>query len=185
MKKQVTSREDILAVSRELIRSQGWTAVNIRAVAAASGIAVGSIYNYFESKAELAEATVESVWREIFHPPEDESVFRDIQACILWMYKRMEQGSRDYPGLFSLHSMSFVSDEVEGGRAVMHRTWEHIRRGLCLVLSRDSHIRPNAFDDNFTSEKFAGILFSLLLSALLQGDFEPRTVLELTKRVLY
>ena len=72
----VTSREEILKTSRELIRQQGWSAVSIRSVAAACGVSVGSIYNYFDSKAELVGAAVESVWREIFHRPEDATVFQ-------------------------------------------------------------------------------------------------------------
>ena len=61
----VTSKEDILKASRELIQQQGWPAINIRCVAAACGVSVGSIYNYFDSKATLLGATVESVWWEI------------------------------------------------------------------------------------------------------------------------
>ena len=38
----ITSKEDILKTSRELIREQGWSAVNIRSVAAC-GVSVGSI----------------------------------------------------------------------------------------------------------------------------------------------
>ena len=34
----VTSKEEILRASRELIRTQGWGAVNIRSVAAACGV---------------------------------------------------------------------------------------------------------------------------------------------------
>ena len=58
----VTSKEDILKNSRELIREKGWAAVSIRSVASACGVSVGSIYNYYDSKAELISATVESVW---------------------------------------------------------------------------------------------------------------------------
>ena len=82
----VTSKEDILRASRELIRQRGWSAVNIRSVAAACGVSVGSIYNYFDSKAALVGATVESVWGEIFRRPEDGAVFGDAQACIAWIY---------------------------------------------------------------------------------------------------
>lgn len=94
----VTSKEEILKTSRELIQQQGWSAVNIRSVAGACGVSVGSIYNYFDSKAALVCATVESVWCEIFHRPEDSAVFRDTQACIVWMYERMKYGCRQYPG---------------------------------------------------------------------------------------
>ena len=65
----VTSREDILQHSRQLIQRQGWGAVSIRTVAQACGVSVGSISNYFGSKAELVGAVVESVWQEIFRLP--------------------------------------------------------------------------------------------------------------------
>ena len=67
MNRVVTSKEEILQASRELLKEQGWTAINIRAVAAACHVSVGSIYNYFGSKADLVSNTVESVWHEIFH----------------------------------------------------------------------------------------------------------------------
>lgn len=94
----VTSKDEILKTNRELIQKQGWSAVSIRSVAAACGVSVGSIYNYFKSKEALMSATVESVWCEIFHEPEDGSVFEDTLACISWMYGRMEYGQRKYPG---------------------------------------------------------------------------------------
>ena len=74
----VTSKDEILKASRELIRQQGWSAVSIRSVAAACGVSVGSIYNYFSSKSDLIGATVESVWCEIFHRPEDDAVFHGV-----------------------------------------------------------------------------------------------------------
>ena len=80
----VTSKEEILKNSRELIREKGWAAVSIRSVASACGVSVGSIYNYYDSKAELISATVESVWCEIFHRPQDEAVFQDVQTCVKW-----------------------------------------------------------------------------------------------------
>lgn len=40
----------------------------------ACGVSVGSIYNYFDSKAALLSETVGSVWQEIFHRPDDTDV---------------------------------------------------------------------------------------------------------------
>ena len=168
----VTSKEQILQTSRELIRQQGWSTVSIRSVAAACGVSVGSIYNYFDSKAELVGATVESVWCEIFHLPDHEAVFRDTEACVTWMYERMEYGCRQYPGFFTLHSLGFMREEKSDGK----------RR---LVLKRDARVRPDAFTDQFTAEKFADVLFSLMLSALLRQDYDPTAVLEIVRRTLY
>lgn len=181
----VTSKEEILRASRELIRTQGWGAVSIRSVAAACGVSVGSIYNYFDSKAALVGAAVESVWCEIFHRPEDESVFESTLICVAWMYGRMEYGCKQYPGFFTLHSLGFLREDKSDGKRRMERTWQHIRQGLLAVLQRDPGVRPGAFNETFTAEKFADVLFSLMLSALLRQDYDPSTVLELVRRTLY
>ncbi len=181
----VTSKDEILKASRELIRLQGWPAVNIRSVAAACGVSVGSIYNYFDSKAALVEATVESIWCEIFHRSEDGCVFQDTQACILWLYGRMEYGCRQYPGFFTLHSLGFMQEEKLDGKRRMQQTWQHILEGLCSVLKQDANIRPDAFTEQFTVENFANILFSLMLSALLRQDYDSNPVLEIVRRILY
>lgn len=185
MNKIVTSKEEILEASRELIRQQGWSAVNIRAVAAACGVSVGAIYNYFDSKAALVGATVESVWCEIFHRPEDGAVFQDTQACIIWMYGRLEYGSKQYPGFFTLHSLGFMQEDKSDGKRRMQQTWQHILEALCAVLKQDYKVRPDAFTGQFTAEKFAGVLFSLMLSALLRQDYDPSAVLEIIRRTLY
>ena len=181
----VTSKEEILKTSRELIRQQGWSAVSIRSVAAACGVSVGSIYNYFDSKAALVGATIESVWREIFHRPEDEPVFQDTQACIVWVYEKMEYGCKQYPGFFTLHSLGFMQEDKSAGRRRMQQTWQHILSGMCSVLERDPKILPDAFTGEFTAEKFADVLFSLILSALLRQDYDPSAVLEIVRRTLY
>ena len=82
MNPMATSKADILKISRELIQQNGWAAVNIRAVAAACGVSVGCIYNYFGSKTELVSAAVESIWNDIFHHPEDKAVFQDTLSAL-------------------------------------------------------------------------------------------------------
>lgn len=181
----VTSKEDILKTSRRLIQQQGWSAINIRSVAAACGVSVGSIYNYFDSKAALVCATVESVWYEIFHRPKDSAVFQDIGACIAWMYERMEYGCRQYPGFFTLHSLGFMQEDKSDGKRKMQQTWQHILDELCSVLKQDAGIRNDAFTEQFTVERFADVLFSLMLSALLRQDYDPAAILEIVRRTLY
>jgi len=174
MNAAVTSKEEILKTSRELIRQQGWSSVSIRSVAAACGVSVGSIYNYFDS-------TVGSVWQEIFHRPDDADVFQDVQTCVTWMYTRIAYGCEQYPGFFTLHSIGFLRDERPDGKRRMQQTWGHILAGLCAVLRRDAKIRPDAF----TVEQFADVLFSQMLSAMLRQDCDPTAVLEIVRRTLY
>ena len=180
-----TSKEDILKASRALIQQNGWAAVNIRAVAAACGVSVGCIYNYFASKTELVSATVESIWNDIFHHPEDEAVFQDTLSCVRWMYKQLEYGCQRYPGFFTHHALGFVQQNTADGKQQMQRAWQHILDALCTVLRNDTRIRADAFTEEFTVEKFAEMLFSLMLSALVRQDFDPSTVLEIVRRAIY
>ena len=181
----VTSKEEILKISRKLIQQQGWSAINIRSVAGTCGISVGAIYNYFDSKAALVGAVVESIWCEIFRRPGGGTGFPDTLSCVTWMYERMEYGSRHYPGFFTLHALGFLGEEKSDGRQKMYKAWQHILDELCTVLKRDPGIRDDAFTTEFTAEKFAGVLFSLMLSAFLRQDYDPSAVLEIIRRTLY
>ena len=185
MNPMATSKEDILQISRKLIQQNGWAGVNIRSVAAACGVSVGCIYNYFESKTDLLSATVESIWNDIFHHPEDEAVFQDTLSCVRWMYKQLEYGCQRYPGFFTHHALGFVQQDTADGKQQMQRAWQHILDALCTVLRNDARIRADAFTEEFTVEKFAEMLFSLMLSALVRQDFDPSTVLEIVRRAVY
>lgn len=181
----VTSKEEILKKSRELIREKGIRHMNIRAVASFCGVSVGSVYNYFDSKAELLGAVIESVWQDIFHFPEGEDMFYDTLACISWIYERMEYGSKLYPDFFTYHSVGFLQDEIAGGKKLMQKTWQHILDSLESVLCRDKKIRKDAFDEKFTSEKFADMLFSLMIAAMTRRDYDPSPLLTMVTRSLY
>ena len=185
MNKTVTSKEEILKTSRKLIREQGCAAVNIRSVATACGVSVGSIYNYFDSKAALVGAAVESIWFEIFHRPDDAAVFQDTIACITWMYERMEYGCKQYPGFFTLHSLGFMQEDKSDGKRRMQQTWQHILDGLSFVLKMDSKVRKDAFNEQFTVEKFADVLFSFMLSALFRQECDVEAVLGIIRRTIY
>ena len=78
-----------------------------------------------------------------------------------------------------------MQEDKPDGKQRMHQTWQHILDGLCFVLKQDTRIRPDAFTQQFTAEKFADVLFSLMLSALLRQDYDPDAVLEIVRRTLY
>lgn len=181
----ITSREAILDKSRMLIREQGWTAVNIRSVAAACGVSIGSIYNYFHSKSDLISAAVESVWYEIFHISEQEGRFESFLECVQWIFDRMKRGDEKYPGFFTLHAMSFLGEDKADGQRLMAQSWEHMQEEMYRVLVCDKQIREGAFCGEFTERKFVAMIFSLIVSALLQRNYDCSMVLEMIRRTIY
>lgn len=66
MKKHITSTDKILKVCRDLVAKNNISKLSMRAVASECNIALGSLYNYFPSKADLVCSTVESIWQEVF-----------------------------------------------------------------------------------------------------------------------
>lgn len=185
MNNVVTSKEAILEASKNLIKENGWPAVNIRAVAATGGISVGSIYNYFSSKTELIAATVESVWCEIFSIPEQKEIFSDFLLCIDWIFDSIKKGNEKYPGFFTLHAMSFLGEEKECGQQLMKQAWEHIKNGLCTVLANDKKIRSEAFDEVLTIQKFVDTIFSFIVSSLLLQNYDCAAIKEIVRRTIY
>lgn len=183
MKPVATSKEEILAVCRGLIHNQKDCALNIRQVAAACGVSVGTVYNYFGSKAELTSAAVESVWCDIFRC--EEGQFSSIEKCIQWLFTRLAYGNRQYPGFLTLHSASLLPADKQVGRERMEQAWHHMTTMLCSVVRQDPCVRPDTFDETFTPETFADLLFSLLLAAQLRGTCDPAPVWQLVKRLLY
>ena len=172
----VTSDKTILQASRTLLQEQGWTALNIRSVAAACGVSVGSIYNRFGSKSQLVAATVESIWQEIFCLPQEPGAFADLLSCVAWLFQRLEESRQTYPGFLSVHALCFSQEE---------RSWAHIKQFLLAVLAQDPQVRPGTFHEGFSAEDFVDLLFSLLLGALLRKDAPCAPILALIRRTIY
>ena len=84
-----------------------------------------------------------------------------------------------------LFRSGFVDEDKKGGKQLMAQSWEHIRTGLCMVLKKDRKIRTDAFDGNFTPEMLSEIVFSLILSEMLQKRYSGIPILEMIRRLIY
>ena len=181
----ITSKEDILKASRELIKENGLNAINIRSVAKASNIAVGSIYNYFNSKEELTIAVVGSVWFDIFHPAnvclESDSFIDSVDI----IFQSLEKGNEKYPNFFSYHSSMIFGKNKDKGVNMMNTIIKHMKDGLYKTLSNDKKVRSDAFDDNFTANKFIDTIFSFIMSSMMKGDYDSPAIREIIKRTIY
>ena len=182
MNKVVTSREEILEKSREIVLQYGLNALNIREVAKLCNVSIGSIYNYFQSKSELSAATVESIWTSVFHGSRREN-FTSTVSCIEWIFDSLKKGAEEYPGFFTMHT-GLQGDGNITGKDMMKKSWSHIQKGICEVIRNDKSIRADAFNEDFTPEKFCEVVFALIISAMQNQDFDSYMAVEITKRCL-
>ena len=145
MNKTVTSEEEILAAARALLLEKGTGALTMRSVAAACGVAVGSIYNYFPSKGALVGTTIESVWTEIFRPFTAAPAYSSFADCAAALLAALADGNARYPGFFSVHALSFAAGEKESGRALMARCFALLREKMLAALDADTQVRDGVF----------------------------------------
>ena len=61
MHPNVPSKEKLLLAATELAKTEGLSALQMRSLASAAGVAVGSVYNYFPNKNALLTAVVASI----------------------------------------------------------------------------------------------------------------------------
>lgn len=181
----VTSREAILSISRKIVMEQGLGAINMRTVASACNVAVGSIYNYFPSKADLINAAVEDVWKDIFHISDGHLEFKSFIDCLSWFLENIREGCKKYPGFFTFHSMSFTAENKEKGRQMMDSYFGHIRLNLLSILKKDPKVRPNAFNEDLTPEDFVELIFMTALSTFLQNQDNDKSLLQMAANCIY
>ncbi|MGN0563836.1 MAG: TetR/AcrR family transcriptional regulator [Candidatus Heritagella sp.] len=181
----ITSREAILAKCVEMAGEKGAASINIRAVANACHVSVGSIYYYFPSKADLVCAMIEEIWNDILRTGDQAMPLHSFPDCVAWIFANGKAGLKKYPNFFFAHSMSFAGDEKERGRRVMEQCFSHIRAGLSEALQKDEKVNPGAFSGEFTRSDFVEFVFTSLLTLFAKEEDSCAVLNEVVRRVLY
>ena len=178
MNRIITSKEEILSQCRNMFVEEGAVSLSIRNVALACNVSVGTIYNYFESKLELLNAVVESIWKEIFQIPEKLDTIKD---TVIWYYDCLDYGNQKFPGFFTFHSFG----DKDYGRARMQHLWNFIVKCLSEILENDKNVRPDVFNEQCTPQQYANIIFSVFLADMIRNEKNKDILLEMIERTLY
>lgn len=138
MNKSGISRELLLGAAREIAYSRGLSQVNIRAVASQCGVAVGSIYNYFPTKADLIAAVIEDFWRTAAHRETctvqpGECYPHYVGRLYAELFKRLSLFQSGW-----LAQISVLSAETrQKGRALEAKCFAHLCDGLTHAMAQD------------------------------------------------
>lgn len=181
----VTTQDEILRVCRELVAKEGIHALNMRRVAEACNVALGSLYNYFGAKDELITAVIDSVWRDIFHVSGEENLTRSFIDQVKYLFDCAREGESSYPSFFGAHMLQFASGAPKSvARVTMGKCFDEMKSGLMACLASDELIRPDAFSDTFSERVFVDFVFSAFLFTLLQRKSDE-PLLEVIRRSVY
>lgn len=185
MNRVVTSKEAILKTCREIVSEKGLSTLNMRTVATACHIALGSLYNYFPSKDDLITATIESVWQDIFkmkHPCKTDLSFPEY---VEWFFESVQRGIKEYPNFFTTHSLSLASAGKNKARESMDYYLLHMKTGMLNVLHNDKRIKKQPFCDTFTEAEFIDFILGNLIMLLVQQKEDCHVLLEMIRCAIY
>lgn len=197
MKPQATSREDILAACRQLVREGGLEGVSVRAVATAAGVAPGTLYHYFPDKRALLTAVTADVWREVFDldalpaASEAPAAAGEKDVGFPGYVRALFSGARlrlaAYPGFAQAHGLDLVAQagHAEEGRHRMDAFLARVERALLAALARDGRVSGRAFADGLTPEALARVVMRDLLALLVLGSEDCDDLVALLRSVLY
>ena len=185
MNPNITSKEAILQTCRNIVASKGLPALNMRSVAEECHIALGTLYNYYSNKNELLLATIESVWKDIFHTNHKLSTNFSFCEYVSYIFECIQKGARKYPNFFTAHSISIANSEKGKAKSTMKHYFDHIKIGLLEVLKSDNTIDKNAFSTSFTESDFVDFVLDNILLLLVQEKTSCATLLEIINRVVY
>ena len=181
----ITSKEAIMQVCRRIVAEKSLTALNMRLVADECHIALGTLYNYYADKDELVLATVESIWRDIFHA--DQRCVTDVSFSdyVADLYARIRRGAEEYPNFLTGHSISIAGAKRGEAKSAMEHTFAHMKAGMLEVLRTDKTVQENTFTSSFSQEKFVDFVLDSMLVLLVQGQPDCAVLQEVIYRVIY
>lgn len=165
----ITSKEAILQVSRDIVACKGLSALNMRAVADKCHFALGTLYNHYANKDELLLATVEDIWKDIFHMNQRCPIEMTFPRYVAYIFECIQKGAEKYHNFFSTHAVSIASSGKEKAKCTRNLCFEHIKEGLLEVLQADNNVSENAFDTSFEKREFIEFVFDNILLLLVQG----------------
>ena len=179
-----TSKAAIMQVCRRIAAQEGLSALSMRTVARACGVALGTLYNYYADKDALLIATVESIWQEIFHTDAGSLTARPFPEQVASLFECVRRGTQRYPGFLGAHSMVIAGARRGEARRAMEACFAHMKAGLLAGLAADPAVNPAAFSDAFTQSDLVDFALDHLLLLLMKGEEDCAPLTEMLRRAI-
>lgn len=178
-------KEVILSQAKKIAVSDGISKINIRAVAKNSGIAIGTVYNYFPSKGDLLISVVTEFWDEAFTDLEG------ITSTSSNFFDNLEKIYRvldDYLHHFKenwLNQLALLkADEKVMARKKEEEYFQKVHDKLILLIDRDPDLQDYPWSEVISKEKMAEFIFDHMLIILKKEKGDLTFFIALLKQIL-
>jgi len=179
MPKQTIDRAQLVEKAYGIAEAEGLSTLSARKLAEACGVSVGSLYNYFPTKADLTTAVIERFFGKAFftdfcHEVPGEGFVDYLRRLFAVMQKTLARFRSDW--LTEIRSLP--PDVRAAGKKLEAERFEHVVRGLVAVFDHDTRIDRTGLPPELAPDRLCPLALSNLLEALRkQEDCETFFVL--------
>lgn len=185
MNKLATSKETLLGIARDISYHEGISKVSIRRLASESGVAIGTVYNYYPSKADLVADIMEDFWRNVFHGSHFNTESGDFLGSIEEIYHRLSVNLAVFEKEFLEDLSNMEKTGREKSRGIEQTYIEHMKMGVLRILAKDIQVNQAVWTDAFTPEELVDFTFSNMVLALTEGRENCRYLLLVLEKLIY
>lgn len=178
-------KESILCSAKEIALEQGITKINIREVAKKSGIAIGSVYNYYPKKDDLLVAVIEDFWAEALSKIEfknlsDKNFYEKIQEIYDNMFEYFHNFKENW-----LEQLSLLNEqEKKLGRKKENEYFAKIYTMIISLMDSDENLRNKVWDRGITKEKTAEFIFDNMVIMFKKDESDSEFFIEILKKIM-
>ena len=185
MPKQVIDPEKLVSQAYAIASRDGISALSVRKVATACGIAVGSVYGYFPTKADLTAAVLTRFFEE--NLSDELCAVRPGERFTSYVRRFREAlcaARSDMSVDWFAEMRRLPSAEQEALEAVRAPMFTHIERGLARVLDADEAVVRSRLVGPMSGEGIARLTLRAIVTSLME-DAECETLVALLDAALY
>ena len=181
-----TSKEELLDAAFELACEKGLSGVNVRAIAAKCGVAVGTVYNWYPSKSDLISDVIALFWRDALKDCmpkaaecDDFIAFCEELGC------RMARAFSKFHDGWLAEIASMRATDLDAAREREQACFSHIRQGLTVAFEKDVHIERDRLSEKMSPEAVCLLVWDAILASIRRNDESYLMFLALLREVLY
>ena len=185
MPKQVIDRDQLIDEAYQIASNDGISALSVRKVATACGIAVGSVYVYFPTKADLTTAVLTRFFED--NLSDELCAVRPGERFTSYVRRFREAlcaARSDMSVDWFAEMRRLPSGEHEALEAVRAPMLAHMERGLVRVLEMDEAVVRSRLVGPMSAEALCRYVLRAVFASLMAGD-ECETLFALLDTSLY
>ncbi|NBI06386.1 TetR family transcriptional regulator [Senegalia massiliensis] len=181
----VNYKEIILSKAKEIAMNEGIIKINIRTVAKNSGIAIGTVYNYFPSKGDLLVAVIEDFWEGVFKDIDwrglaDNNFYDNLEKVYSVLHDYLHNFKENWLEQLAL----LKTQEKLIGRQKEDEYFQKMYSKIILLIDMDSNLQQYQWSQTISKENMAEFIFENMLIMLKKEKGDMKFFIELLKKIM-